>query len=376
MPWKECSQMSQRKEFVTFALQQGLCFNELCRRFGISRKTGYKWVQRYCEGGNDQLLNQSRRPLSSPLSTPSEVELKVLEIRSQFHWGGRKIRDYLLNMGYCHVPASSTITRILHRHNRISDDSTEKSKRWNRFERKTPNDLWQMDFKGHFAVGKKRCHPLTVIDDHSRYCIRLQSTPAENSTFVKPALVDAFRIYGLPMQINTDNGAPWGHCGPKGMSRFGAWLIRLGIKISYSSPGHPQTNGKDERFNRTLKAEVLQANAFINLKAVQDAFDYWRPIYNNERPHDSLGGKAPVSRYTPSDRPYPEKLPPIEYSSNDFIRKVQNGGIIWFKGGIHFISEALIKEPVAVRPTITDGVWEVYYVRQKVKTIDLRKSKK
>jgi hypothetical protein len=193
---------------------------------------------------------------------------------------------------------------------------------------------------------------------------------------VKAALTEAFHVYGLPLQINVDNGSPWGSGGSGGISKLALWLMRLGIGITYSTPAHPQTNGKDERFHRTLKAEVLQARTFRRIKAVQTAFDEWRPVYNFERPHDALEGNTPSSRYVPSPRTLPARLPPIEYAPGDQIRKVQNGGTIWFGGTTHYVSESLIREPVAVRPTRSESLWEVYYVRQKLATIDLRTKNK
>ena len=375
MPWKECDHMSERKEFSLFARTNELSMKELCHRFGISRKTGYKILSRFREQGEAGLADRSRRPHYSPFRTSPEIEKEVLSIRAEHPWGGRKIRKVLMNRGIEDVPAISTITSILRRNGCISNEESMKRKPWIRFERPHPNDLWQMDFKGHFATGAGRCHPLTILDDHSRYLLCLQACSNERAETVQKHLITVFRRYGMPLQMNTDNGPPWGT--EQGQYTFlSMWLIKLGVVITYSAPYHPQTNGKDERFHRTLVAEVIQREFFKHLKHAQKSFDWWQPVYNCERPHEGIGDEVPASRYRPSNRPYPEKLPPIEYAPGDNIRRVGLSGIVRFKGRRFNVPKFLHGEYVAIRMTAEDGIVDIFYVRQKLKRVDLRTGKK
>src|SRR5262249_28115846 len=257
MPWKEACVKSLRKEFVEFAKNEGNV-SRLCLRFGISRQTGYKWIRRYRLTGESGLVDQSRRPIRCPGRVPDTIEQAVIKVRSQHQsWGGRKIRRRLANIGYSAVPAASTITSILRRNGLIDEFESAKHGSFQRFERKYPNDLWQIDFKGHVPCPEGRCHPLTVLDDHSRYCLVLKACLNEKGENVQCHLIDAFRKYGLPNQIISDNGPPWGNRSYGGFSTLSVWLMRLGILVSNSAPAHPETLGKEERFHRTLKAELL-----------------------------------------------------------------------------------------------------------------------
>src|SRR6266542_1835993 len=199
-----------------------------------------------------------------------------------------------------------------------------------------------MDFKGHFATHAARCHPLTVLDDHSRFALGLLACPDQKTHTVQHRLSDIFRRYGLPERMTMDNGSPWGS-NADGFTPLTAWLIRLGIRVSHSRPYHPQTQGKDERFHRTLKLEVLRRYSFPDLNHAQSRFDIWRGTYNLERPHESLTMQVPASRYRPSPRCFPEALPSIEYDSKDLVRKVQNGGEIWFRGHPYKIGNAFAR---------------------------------
>ena len=242
-----------------------------------------------------------------------------------------------------------------------------------KFEHENPNDLWQMDFKGLYPLeDKSRCHPLTILDDHSRFSITVKACANERENTVKEELIRVFRTYGLPKRINTDNGSPWGTGGVgDGYTSLSAFLIRLGIRVSQSRPYHPQTNGKIERFHRTLKTELLRYYRFEDLQNMQDGFDWWRDEYNLGRPHQALGYKCPVDRYSRSEREYPEVLPEIEYGPETEVRKVQKEGWIDYRGEKYRISRAFIGYPVGLRPTQEDGKMDVYFCHQKVKTLDL-----
>jgi len=373
MPWQEVSTVSLRQEFVVLAQLGNVPFATLCKRFSISRKTGYKWLSRYNSGGKDALCDQSRRPHLSPLKTDGDIETAVLALRDRHQaWGGRKIKARLEALGHENIPSPSTITAILRRHGRIEPDEAQKHKPWQRFEHETPNRLWQMDFKGHFPLELGRCHPLTVLDDHSRFALCLKACGNERHETVKETMTNVFLRYGLPERMTMDNGSPWGSDRDHPYTSFTVWLMHLGIRVSHSRPFHPQTQGKDERFHRTLNAELLRNNFFRNLDHCQLHFDHWREVYNQERPHEALGMKTPGTRYAISPRVFPETLPAIEYSPADVVRKVQDGGIIHFKGREFRISNAFKGYPIALRFTTTDGLMEVYFCQQKIADIDLK----
>lgn len=376
MPWKEITAMSQRQEFVSLAHEASVPFSELARRFGISRKTAYKWLRRHQAGGS--LADQSRRPVQSPTRTAPEVEKAVVAWRQRHPcWGGRKLAQVLRNEGYDGVPAPSTITHILRRHGLLGEVGSGGTPRWTRFEHPAPNDLWQMDFKGTFAVGARRCDPLTVLDDHSRYNLVLQATADMKAATVRAALTDAFRRYGLPRRMNMDNGSPWGSPGgdSRGLSALAVWLVRLGIHLSFSTPGHPQSNGKDERFHRSLKAEVIARRYFDTTAQVQQAFDQWRSIYNHVRPHQALGLAVPASRYRPSPRCFPEVLPTIDYAPDDYTARVMTNGIVHLLGHTLKVSNALHGHLIAARPHHDqDGLFDLFFAHHRLTTIDLREA--
>jgi transposase InsO family protein len=260
MPWQEVSTVSLRKEFVLLAMQPGTNITELCRRFRIKRKTGYKWLNRYEIGGVAGLVDESRRPRHSPLRTARRVEEAIVELRHRHpDWGARKLIRRLRDLGHTHLPAPSTAQAILMRSGCIAPEESSKHKAFIRFEREHPNSLWQMDFKGHFALNDgRRCHPLTVLDDHSRFNLGLTACADEQGGTVQDQLTELFGRYGLPDSIGVDNGPPWGDSYEQPYTRVTAWIIRHGITVWHSRPYHPQTLGKDERFHRTLKLEVLR----------------------------------------------------------------------------------------------------------------------
>ena len=375
MPWKVCDAMSIRREFITLARVSGANIRQLCRQFSISPKTGYKWLKRYEESGEEGLRDRSRKPHKSPRQTQAKHEATVVEMRDKRRvWGGRKIRARMIAQGHQDVPAASTITDILRRHGRLNEEEAAKHKAWTHFERKTPNEMWQMDFKGHFATAGGRCHPLTVLDDHSRFSLGLIACSNENTETVQSGLTSLFRRYGLPDRILADNGSPWGSKGEVRYTRLNVWLLRLGVITSHGRAYHPQTQGKEERFHRTLKAELLRWEDFRDLAHCQSLFDAWRDAYNMERPHESLGMQVPASRYMVSQRTFPEALPPIEYDQGDIVRMVSPKGTISYKGAIHKISLAFQGYPVALKARNVDGELDVVFCRYTIGKIDLNKS--
>jgi transposase InsO family protein len=370
MPWGEVSTVSLRSEFVRLAAAGGANVSELARRFGVSRKTAYKWLARHAAAGPAGLADRSRRPRTAPAATAPEVERAVLDLRAGHPaWGGRKLRRRLLDQGAARVPAASTITAILRRHGRLGPPAG-RARAFARFEHEAPNRLWQMDFKGPFPAGSGACHPLTVLDDHSRYAVGLVACPDETFGTVREGLTGVFRRYGLPERVLCDNGPPFGSW-ESPYTALGVWLLRLGVGVSHGRPYHPQTQGKDERFHRTLAAEVLAGRAFGDLGRCQAAFDAWRDVYNHERPHEALGLGVPAGRYAVSPRPYPEALPEPEYGPGDLVRKVQRDGTISFRGRDWRVGEAFRGQRVGVRPQ-ADGVWAVYFSAHAVARIDAR----
>lgn len=373
MPWKEETTMSLKQDFISLALQEPNSFTELCKQFKISRPCGYKWLKRFKEKGLEGLHEKSRRPNSFPLKTSNFVERKILEVREKHPaWGGRKILAFLLRKGIKELPDASTITRILQRNGKISHESSIQHRSFIRFEHAFPNQLWQMDFKGHFALGTSRCNPLTILDDCSRYSLALEACKNQQELTVKEVLIKVFRKYGLPERMTMDNGAPWGHgYGEIGFTQLEVWLIRLGILTSHSRPYHPQTQGKDERFHRTLDEELLKRKNFIDFENIQREFNEWREMYNTERPHEALQMGTPSDRYKISQRKYPETLPEIDYGPGAKVRVVKNG-CIYIKNKGYFISSPMSGLPVNLIETPRDGILEVYLCAKKVREIDLK----
>ncbi|HEV7683956.1 MAG TPA: IS481 family transposase [Pyrinomonadaceae bacterium] len=376
MSWKEVSIMSQRLEFVTLATAENANLRLLCRSFNITPATAYKWLERFQSEGANGLEDRTRRPHHSPARTAAEMEETVTNLRRKHPaWGSRKLRKRLLDLSHAGVPAASTITAILQRHQLLDPQEAAKHQAFVRFERAAPNELWQMDFKGEFKLPQGRCYPLTILDDHSRFAVALQACARNTKTITQEAMIQVFRRYGLPEWITCDNGSPWGSGGRSYYTALGVWLLRLGIGISHSRPHHPQTQGKDERFHRTLEAEVLRYLRGDSLAQWQRHFDQWRVVYNTERPHEALALAVPGSRYQPSPRRYPEQLPAIEYGPADIVRKVRHYGHIKYQGREYHVGSAFYGLHVALRQTTTDGLFELFFCNHKIGSLDLRDNK-
>jgi transposase InsO family protein len=369
--------VDRREEFVRLASKPGANRAELCRRFEISRSNGYKWLGRYHAEGGGGLEERSRRPRSSPSRSCPVVEAQVLAVRAAHpSWGGRKIRKVLERDGVAKPPSASTITEILRRHGQLDGPGAGEPRDWARFEHAEPNDLWQMDFKGHFALAQGRCHPLTVLDDHSRYALEIGACGDERTETVQARLEAVFRRHGLPRRILTDNGSPWGTSGSEARhTRLTVWLMDLGVAVSHGRPLHPQTQGKVERFHRSLKAEVLDGWRLETLQAAQSAFDHWRDVYNFKRPHEALQDMAtPHTLYTTSPRPLPKCIVPPQYEPKAIVRKVHDGGWISFKGRQINCSKAFVGRTLVLRPTETDGLFELCYRSHLLGHVDIRQN--
>lgn len=367
--------MSQRHEFVLLAKSAGINLRELCRRYGISAKTGYKWIARYRAEGESGLADRSRRPRRSPRLCPPPIAEAVIALRQEEPtWGGTKLRRRLQDLHFVGVPAASTCTEILRRADLLGQPCGRDAGPFQRFERASPNELWQMDYKGDFALQSGgRCFPLTVLDDCSRFNIALEACTNQRTATVQAALIAAFETYGLPEAILCDNGAPWGCSEPIcPHTTLSVWLLRLGVRVKHGRPYHPQTQGKDERFHRTLERDLLVQHTWSDLAHCAREFPSYRTRYNCTRPHYSLDGDTPMSRYRPSPRTLPAQLPELEYAAGDIVKRVRTEGRIHFKKRIWHVGRAFNGLPIGLRPsTQADGQWVVFFGHLQLGQLDL-----
>ena len=377
MPWKAATPVESRLDFVHAVKRAEVSMAELCRRFGVSRQNGYKWLQRYEESGLAGLELRSRAPNTSPRSMTSEVRELVLAARKRFpHWGPRKLRAILSRRHpLILLPATSTIGVLLEREGLVQP---------RKLRPKTPpyehpflayvhpNDVWCIDFKGQFRLQNgEYCYPLTVTDGVSRYLLGCRAFPGIHEAPAMKAMERLFREYGLPFAIRSDNGTPFAStlaiCG---LSRLAIWFVRLGIRPERIDPGKPQQNGRHERMHRTLKAETTHPPA-SNQRAQQAVFDRFRREFNELRPHEALGLKCPAEVYTPSIRPFPRKLAPLEYPSWNQVRLVDCNGCISLRYASVFLGRTLVGEHVGLEP-VADGVWLVRLGSLEIGRIDER----
>jgi transposase InsO family protein len=385
MPFITKSTMSQRLEFCVLAAKPESNISDLCRRFNITRRTGYKWLGRYLEENVVGLIDKSRQPLHSPNKTPAVIEDYVIQKRiSDPAWGSLKLHKLICNdkekglYTYGTVPCRSAINKILKRNGLIDPNLSKVSKAFERFEYDYPNELWQMDYKGYFKLlNRKLCHPLTITDDHSRFNICLKACQDQQKETVQKELINVFRKYGMPYMILADNGSPWGASGEintdgtRCFTTLEKWFIQLNIKLIHGRPFHPQTQGKEERFHKTLKKELLDREQFRDYDHCQKRFDCWREKYNCIRPHESLDLRTPADIYAPSTKSYPEKLEIYEYNLSDIKRRVQTNGIISFKNKHINVGKAFIGDYVAIRESQKNNTYEIYFCNQLLRTISL-----
>lgn len=364
MPWKETCPMNERVKFAGEWLKDERSVASLCREYGISRKTGYKWLSRYFESGASGLGDRSRRPLTSPQAVDEElVALLVAARKERPHWGPRKLVCYLeqINPGFV-FPAPSTVGEIFERHGLIT-----KRRRTHRTPPFTqpfascgsPNDLWCVDFKGHFRTGKTRCYPLTITDACSRFLFRVEGLKKPRFRQVQKVFESAFREFGMPTAIRSDNGPPFASKAPAGLTRLSAWWTKLGIRHERIEPGKPQQNGRHERMHLTLKNETASPPQ-ASIGAQQRVFDLFRRDFNEVRPHEALGQKPPASAYVRSSRPFCENPPEPDYPPMSEVRWVQKNGTIEWDGVRIFVGKSLFGEPVRLE-WISKSWWRVYY---------------
>ena len=365
MPWKETCPMDERREFIKAWLRREESFAGLCAGFGISRKTGYKWVERFEQEGLPGLAERSRAPHDYPNRVDDAVESALLRLRRHHRrWGPEKLLVKLKETApELAMPSRSTVARILKRHGLVRE------RRNRRHASPTPhpltdstqaNAVWSIDYKGHFRLGDGRwCYPLTVCDHFSRYVLCCQAFPAIRLQSVDAVLDRIFHDYGLPEVIRSDNGAPFASTGLGGLTRLSVKWIKLNIRPERIKPGHPEQNGRHERMHRELKAETANPPK-TTLGSQQRAFDRFRHEYNEERPHQALGQRTPASSYTPSLRPYPRRLPEMWYPAEYRIRTVCAGGQMRWCGEKLYLGRVLANEVVGLME-IDDGVWAVHF---------------
>ena len=341
MPWKETDVDRERISFVVEALNRREPMSVLCRRYGISRKTGYKWLKRFRQVGNlAQLRELSRRPHRSPRRTPERIEQWVERIRLSTGWGGRKISRILAREGV-HL-ARSTVDQILRRRGLIGEVERHRPA-VKRFERSRPNKLVQMDFKGQYRLRNGReCYPLSILDDHSRFVLGLYALGSQHGQNVKQCLVSCFELYGVPEAMLMDHGNPWwGTTNGHGLTQLSVFLIRQGIRLHYGGIGHPQTQGKVERFHRSLGRAIRYRGIPRSLGRFQALLEGLRYEYNEIRPHEALGDQVPRSRYQPSRKPYNARPRPWEYPPGAEVARVRDNGCLHLEGRYWFVCHAL-----------------------------------
>jgi len=365
MPWSQTSPMDQRLLFLADCARELDPLAEVCRRYGISRKTGYKWIGRFKEKGREGITEHSRRPRRLARSTPAEIIERILEARRRHpNWGAKKLLWLLGRRSpEIHWPPRSTVCDILKRHGLVP--SPRRRRRLSHPGRPTtpmtaPNEIWTADFKGHFKTGDGLySYPLTVQDGFSRYLLDVQAFLSPSHQLTQPVFERLFQEYGLPRIIRTDNGAPFATTAIGRLSRLSVWWIRLGIFPELIEPAHPEQNARHERMHRTLKAETARPPSEDH-NTQQERFDSFRHFFNHERPHEALGQQTPASVYHPSARTFPNRLPKVEYPGHFEVRRVsRNGGVRWNSNWV-CVSHVLGEEYVGFEE-IDDGLWEVFY---------------
>jgi putative transposase len=381
LPWKERKALDEKKSFVSQWERQAESLAELCRRYEISRQTGYKWLERYQQEGEAGLEEHSRAPLNHPQAMPEKVREALLHLRGQHpSWGPRKLRAYLQRASpAARWPATSSIGDLLRREGLAHPQ--RKRKRTPPYTQplrhaEAPNQVWCADFKGWFLTGDgSRCDPLTITDAYSRYLLRCCAVKRTDGKHARVVFEAAFREFGLPEAIRTDNGTPFASRAPAGLSQLSMWWLRLGIRHERIEPGKPQQNGRHERMHQTLKQETASPPE-RSLRRQQMAFLHFQQEYNRTRPHEALQYETPASRHIGSERRYPSKMPELKYPEGAHLRRVSHHGDVKLNGMQMFVSALLAWEVVGLVETEQNSYWlEVYYGPLLIGWIDLRKLK-
>lgn len=365
MPWQEESTMQLRRQFVQDVHSGATPITELCTAYGISRKTGYKWLDRFEEHGRSGLVDRSRAPHHCPHRIAADLAALLCATRQKHpDWGAGKLLDYLEpRRPDVDWPAVSTVNDLLARRGLIQKRRRRRPHQHPGVVPPTttdPNDLWTAAFKGQFTTRDGiYCYPLTIADQHTRFLLTCHGLPSTHGAAARTIFERAFRTYGLPVAIRTDNGVPFASCGIHGLSQLNVWWMRLGIQHQRIHPGRPQQNGAHERMHRTLKRGAIRPPRG-DATAQQRAFNRFRTEYNEERPHETLGGQTPASQYRPSPRPYPRVLPPQEYPGHFLVKRITNAGTFRFQHRLLFIANALKQHRVGLED-VDDGIWAIYF---------------
>ena len=379
MPWKEVRPMDQKMLFIAGYLRDDRMFSELCRLYGISRKTGYKWISRYERHGFQGLEELSSKPHSCPHQTPYFMRKEIIELRQKrIKPGPKKIQSLLLKRyTESDIPSKTTIYNILR------SEGLVESRKLRRHvppgvkplkAGRDPNDLWTADFKGQFLTGDRQwCFPLTVMDDVSRYLLGCKGLSGTGTQGSKEQFDKLFREYGLPLRIRTDNGVPFASLSTAGLSQLSIWWIRLGIIPERIDKGRPQQNGNHERMHRTLKDAVIKPPE-KTMARQQQAFERFQVEYNEDRPHESLSQETPASRYRPSPKRMPKRLPELEYPGHYRVTPISSHGVVYCFGKMIYVGHLLIGERIGM-DEIDDGVWNLYFGPVHLGRIDLREGK-
>lgn len=380
MPWKETCIMDQRRAFIEAWLSREFTMAELCRRFEVSRPTGYKWLDRFEAEGCPGLADRSRAPQRHPNETPQAQVAQILALKRRHpHWGPVTLRDWLRRERPNEAwPAASTFGALLKRHGLVRPRRRRRHTppHTQPFARvRAPNDTWSADFKGHFALGDgHRCWPLTLSDNFSRYLLCCQGLYGPQLKATRRWYERCFIDYGLPRVIRTDNGFPFAAPALGGLTPLSVWLLQLGVLPERIAPGKPQQNSRHERLHRTLKAATATPPK-ANLSAQQRAFNRFRPEYNEDRPHRTLGqGQCPADLYRPSPRAYPSRLPEVVYPDAYAVRKVKCGGYMKWHGQMVYVTKYLLGQHVGLKPLEHDR-WELYFCQLPLGVFDERLGK-
>ena len=372
MPWKDETMEQNREEFVKRVLSHEKSKIELCREYGISRPTGDKWIKRYLETGD--MSDQSRRPFHTANKINPETENRIIAARRREPAvGAKKLHRMLTNDGWESPPSVSTINAVFKRNGLITREASEKATPHVRFAKAQPNDMWQSDFKGHYLLeNKARCHPLSVIDDCSRFGLNGDAKDNEQFPGVRESFLKAFTEYGLPYSLLCDNGPPWGSSQSTSITAFEVWLMELGILTIHIRPKHPQTQGKVERFNGSYKQERLNFYVPKELADAQRCREEYLDFYNHRRPHHALNLDCPAQHYVPSKRKLPDKIDLWEYETGTELRQVKSSGYLSYGGQGYYLSEGLGDKTVGICPSGEDGLMNIVFRQFRVAKLDLR----
>lgn len=371
MPWEDRSSEVMKEQFVKDVLAHKASKAELCREYGISRPTGDKWLKRFTETGS--LAELSRAPHSSQNRISAEKEQLIIDIRNMYPmFGAAKLRKILENQGYTDLPSVGTFNNVLRRQHLIDPVASNAAKHIIRFEMAEPNDMWQMDYKGVLKLDDhSRCYPLNILDDCSRYSLCCRAMKTQSYHEIMPVMLELFREYGMPMRIQCDNGNPWGNAAKQSITSFEMRMMEFGILVTHSTIHHPQTQGKTERFNRSFTRERLNNSQFRDITEAQTAFDDYRYLYNNIRPHHALGLATPVSVYHSSTRQMPEKITEWDYPKECFVVKTMPSGFFYFKGQTCFLSTGMGNKRIGIIETDESGKYTLIFRQFYIGQLDL-----